>query len=124
MDFCEGRGLSTPPKTDLSLSNTMEVSIFTEVMVLLRRHAVLTVRDPTIYLGRAMVNFMSCLFFAIVYIESRNYVQEQVRARECRVRRRGGEQSALWNPSPPFTFTCELGKCCDRVFEFKGSPLN
>jgi hypothetical protein len=77
-DFCEGRGLSTPPKTDLSLSDSAQVSIFTEVMVLLRRHAVLTVRDPTIYLGRAMVNFMSCLFFAIVYLESRNYVQEQV----------------------------------------------
>jgi len=95
VDFCEGRGLSTPPKTDLSLSNTMEVSIFTEVMVLLRRHAVLTVRDPTIYLGRAMVNFMSCLFFAIVYIESRNYVQEQAITKMFLIMWYGGVPSCM-----------------------------
>jgi hypothetical protein len=63
---------------------TTQVSMFTEVLVLLRRHAVLTIRDPTIYLGRAVVNFMSCLFFAVVYIESRDYVQSQVRPRSVR----------------------------------------
>lgn len=75
-EFCGGRG-EAPPPTPMADCQTFASSTAHEVMVLLRRHAVLTLRDPTIYLGRAVVNLFACLFFSIVYIEARTYNQEQ-----------------------------------------------
>ncbi|KAK3284935.1 hypothetical protein CYMTET_7438 [Cymbomonas tetramitiformis] len=75
-EFCGGRG-EAPPPTPMTEVESLGSSMLHEVAVLLKRHAVLTIRDPTIYLGRAFVNLFACLFFSIVYIESRNYNQEQ-----------------------------------------------
>jgi ABC-type multidrug transport system ATPase subunit len=45
---------------------------------LLRRQAHVVATDPMIYIGRAVMFLMACIFFAIVYVESRDRIQEQV----------------------------------------------
>lgn len=42
-----------------------------------RRQALLVLRDPTMYTGRIVMFMLACSFFAIVYIKSRDRVQEQ-----------------------------------------------
>jgi len=48
-----------------------------EVWCLFRRMVLLARRDPTIYASRAFVFVFACLFFAIVYINSRDRIQSQ-----------------------------------------------
>ena len=52
------------------------VSLFRQTQVMIRRHGWLALRDPTLYLGRCMMMFISCFFFAVVYIKSRNHDQD------------------------------------------------
>jgi len=49
-----------------------------QVVVLLRRMVLLAVRDPTVYFSRLIACLFSCMFFALVYIKSRDRTQEQV----------------------------------------------
>ena len=49
-----------------------------EMNCMLRRHALLVVRDPVLYIGRAMIFLMSNLYFSAVYIEARTRTQDQV----------------------------------------------
>lgn len=48
-----------------------------QVWELLKRQVKLTIRDPTAYTGRMIVNLLACSFFALVYLKSRERVQEQ-----------------------------------------------
>lgn len=48
-----------------------------QISVLLRRQALLILRDPTAYTGRMIVNLFSCCFFALVYVHTRDRIQEQ-----------------------------------------------
>ena len=48
-----------------------------QVVTLVKRHAVLTYRDPIMYLGRAAAFFFTCTFFSVVYLEARNRTQKQ-----------------------------------------------
>jgi len=51
---------------------------FVEVAVLFRRSLALALRDPTVYLSRVVVFLAAEIFFAIVYLESRQRNQSQV----------------------------------------------
>ena len=45
------------------------------ILTLIKRHAVLTYRDPVLYLGRAAAFLMTCTFFSIVYLKARDRTQ-------------------------------------------------
>ena len=45
------------------------------ILTLIKRHAVLTFRDPVLYLGRAAAFLMTCTFFSIVYLKARDRTQ-------------------------------------------------
>ena len=53
-------------------------SIMHEIQVMLRRHALLVMRDPVLYIGRAVIFLFANLFFSLVYIKARNRTQDQV----------------------------------------------
>lgn len=53
-------------------------SFWGEVAVLMRRAFTLTMRDPTIYLGRAIMFLIMCSFFSVIYIKIRDPSQEQI----------------------------------------------
>jgi len=57
-----------------NISNT---SLCSQVQTLLRRHWVITVRDPSLYLGRMVMFMIACSFFAVIYIQARDRVQDQ-----------------------------------------------
>ena len=48
-----------------------------EIMIMFRRHSVMMIRDPVLYLGRCAIFFVSCLIFAIVYWNARDFEQDQ-----------------------------------------------
>ena len=54
------------------------VSFGQQVLVHTRRQALLSVRDPTLYLGRFAIFMVSCIFFALVYIKTRERNQQVV----------------------------------------------
>jgi len=53
-------------------------SLTEEMSVMLRRHFTLVIRDPILYLGRCVIFLVSCLIFAFVYWNSRDFTAEQV----------------------------------------------
>ena len=58
-----------------------DTSFGTQVATLLRRHVLLTRRDPTLYLGRMLAFLLSCVFMALVYVEARHRTQQQALSR-------------------------------------------
>lgn len=64
---------STPKQVDAATG----VGLCKQIGVMLRRHSVLMIRDPTLYVGRCLIFLIACCFFAVVYIESRNRTQPQ-----------------------------------------------
>jgi ABC-type multidrug transport system ATPase subunit len=52
-----------------------------QVATLVRRHGKLTIRDPTLYIGRMVMFINACVFFSIIYIKARDRKQTQVLAR-------------------------------------------
>jgi len=54
------------------------LNMCSQIWVLLRRMLLLAVRDPTVHLSRLVVCLFSCIFFAIVYVKSRERTQDQV----------------------------------------------
>ena len=52
-----------------------------QVAVMLRRHGYLVVKDPVLYLGRALVFINSSIYFAIVYLKARDLDQDNVLSR-------------------------------------------
>lgn len=59
------------------LKPAAQASVFAQSFIMLRRHALLAMRDPLIYLGRVVMFFFVCIFFAIIYIEARKLDQKQ-----------------------------------------------
>jgi len=49
---------------------------FSQTLTLVRRHALLIVRDPTTYLGRFIAFIFANIFFSVVYLDSRERDQE------------------------------------------------
>lgn len=56
-------------------------SVASQTVTLFRRHGILTLRDPTLYIGRMVMFLAACCFFAIIYIKARDRVQEQILSR-------------------------------------------
>jgi ABC-type multidrug transport system ATPase subunit len=54
------------------------VNVLQQVAILFRRQSLLVMRDPMLYIGRAFVFLFSNIYFAIVYIKSRDRDQDQV----------------------------------------------
>ncbi|CAE7222215.1 Abcg8, partial [Symbiodinium necroappetens] len=52
--------------------------LLVEVWVLFRRLVLLAIRDPTMYVSRMVVFLLSCIFFSIVYLKSRERTQTQI----------------------------------------------
>jgi len=54
-----------------------ESSLFHEMVVMMRRHALLVSRDPILYIGRAIIFLFANAYFAFVYFEARERKQSQ-----------------------------------------------
>ena len=68
-----------PPTSPTPLSaERAPHTLLSEVAILLRRHFTLVFRDPMVYLGRCLMFCFICSFFAVIYVKSRDRVQEQV----------------------------------------------
>jgi hypothetical protein len=48
-----------------------------ELSIMFRRHFALVVRDPILYLGRCAIFLVANLIFALVYLNARDYTQDQ-----------------------------------------------
>jgi ABC-type multidrug transport system ATPase subunit len=59
------------------IHNSEGRSFSREIIIMFRRHATLIARDPVLYLGRSFIFLLSNLVFALVYLSSRNYSQDQ-----------------------------------------------
>ena len=65
----------TAPSTLLAPPPT--AAFMGQLRVLLSKHSLLVLRDPTIYSGRVVMAMISLIFFAVMYIQTRNRVQTQ-----------------------------------------------
>eukprot|EP00541_Cyclophora_tenuis_P013819 CAMPEP_0116549230 /NCGR_PEP_ID=MMETSP0397-20121206/4761_1 /TAXON_ID=216820 /ORGANISM="Cyclophora tenuis, Strain ECT3854" /LENGTH=634 /DNA_ID=CAMNT_0004073937 /DNA_START=552 /DNA_END=2456 /DNA_ORIENTATION=- len=63
----DAEGVVDPTKT----------SITNEIAIMFRRHFVLIIRDPILYLGRCLIFLVSNLVFAFVYWNARSFTQDQ-----------------------------------------------
>jgi hypothetical protein len=48
-----------------------------EIMIMFRRHSTLIIRDPILYIGRSLVFLIANLIFSLVYLQARDYTQDQ-----------------------------------------------
>lgn len=69
---------NTGPLPDMSKRGT---SFFSQTMTLMKRHLLITYRDPTVYVGRMIMFLVACVFFAVIYIACRHRDQDQVFSR-------------------------------------------
>lgn len=69
------QALST--RDDEDKIKTQKVSVWEQTGIMFRRHGLLSMRDPLIYSGRIVMFFFLCIFFAIIYVEGRDLVQDQ-----------------------------------------------
>jgi ABC-type multidrug transport system ATPase subunit len=56
---------------------SMKVNLIDQTFIMFRRHFLLAIRDPLIYVGRMVMFFFICIFFAIIYIKARERTQSQ-----------------------------------------------
>jgi hypothetical protein len=52
-------------------------SLFKEVNIMFRRHFLLIIRDPILYIGRCIIFLVSCMIFGFVYWNARDFTQDQ-----------------------------------------------
>ena len=67
-----------PPTRRLPLDAPLVAGCCTQMENLLSKHGKLMLRDPTLYLGRVVINIASTCFFALVYIHTRSAVQRYI----------------------------------------------
>lgn len=48
-----------------------------EMAIMFRRHSTLIIRDPILYLGRCIIYLVANCIFALVYLNARDYTQDQ-----------------------------------------------
>mmetsp|Transcript_48887 Transcript_48887/g.122168 ORF Transcript_48887/g.122168 Transcript_48887/m.122168 type:complete len:708 (+) Transcript_48887:404-2527(+) len=70
-----------PPVSRDVPRNGPGANIFYQTWTQLRRQVLLTVRDPTLYMGRVVMFVLATTFFAIIYIKCRDRNQDQVTPR-------------------------------------------
>jgi hypothetical protein len=85
----------TYASTSSDLTLKQDQPLFTETQILLRRHFIMTFRDPVLYLGRCIMALVLNCIFAVVYWETRNYTQDQAMAKGWLV---------VWYSSVPIMF--------------------
>lgn len=56
--------------------------LMTQLKIMLSRHGLLSLRDPTLYSGRAIMGLVGSLFFTLIYKECRERKQDQVYSRQ------------------------------------------
>lgn len=61
---------------DIEEARVVNADTLTQIAIMFRRHFSLSIRDPMVYLGRLVMFFIVTIFFAIVYIDGRERVQE------------------------------------------------
>jgi hypothetical protein len=71
-------GAGAADRASTTSSSSSEAGTWHEIKVMLRRHALLVVRDPVLYIGRAFIFLFSNLYFTAVYAQARNRNQDQV----------------------------------------------
>mmetsp|Transcript_5277 Transcript_5277/g.6906 ORF Transcript_5277/g.6906 Transcript_5277/m.6906 type:complete len:638 (-) Transcript_5277:161-2074(-) len=69
---------STDEEDEEGVINHRKKSMGPEIMILMRRHFKLIMRDPILYIGRSVVFFFSCIIFALVYLKAREPDQAQI----------------------------------------------
>ena len=69
--------MESPKHADLPAPKECAPGSLQQVLTLTKRHAILTYRDPILYVGRALTFLFCCTFFSIVYLEARGRKQEQ-----------------------------------------------
>ena len=57
--------------------NLQRAPFAAEMAIMFRRHSTLILRDPILYLGRCVIYFVANLIFALVYLNARDYTQDQ-----------------------------------------------
>ena len=75
------RAAQNPPSTAPALPIAMAhatTSFQRQVRVLLRKHALLMVKDPTLYAARATIMLVIGILFPCIYIKTRDLVQDQI----------------------------------------------
>mmetsp|Transcript_16921 Transcript_16921/g.38969 ORF Transcript_16921/g.38969 Transcript_16921/m.38969 type:complete len:425 (-) Transcript_16921:141-1415(-) len=63
---------------EVGVVNLEKKPMLPEIPILFSRHFKLIVRDPILYIGRAIMFLFSCLIFALVYLKARDHDQAQV----------------------------------------------
>jgi len=66
---------------DLGRSDCKEGNLMKSNLIMLKRHLIMTLRDPVLYLGRCAAALVMNCIFAIVYWDARHYTQDQVMAK-------------------------------------------
>ena len=70
-------GVREPLLDQVGVSEGVRTSLGQEIKIMFRRHAVLIIRDPILYLGRTVAFLFVNTFFAFVYWNARPFVQER-----------------------------------------------
>ena len=86
---------ATPSAAAAGRGSVRSSSYAWQISTLLRRHCLLVLRDPNVFLGRCVMFCLGCLFFAIVYFKSRDRVQELVLSRAFLIMWHVGMPTAL-----------------------------
>jgi len=60
------------------VSSLAELSFMQQLYFVMARQLYITVVDPMLYLGRAVMFLVGCTFFAVIYVYSRERQQDQV----------------------------------------------
>lgn len=68
----------TEHKGDLEAHDSLQTNLFREMQIMLRRHTLLVIRDPILYIGRCFAFLFCNSFFSFIYWNARPFEQEQV----------------------------------------------
>jgi len=74
----DGRRSLIPPKRFSLLGTMSRPNVWSQMLSTLHKEILIIIRDPLIYTGRCLVFVFVGVFFALVYIKSRDRTQEQV----------------------------------------------
>ena len=64
--------------SELPSTHLVELSRLSQLYYVFRRQCYVILKDPMVYSGRAMMYLFMCMFFAIIYVHSRNREQDRV----------------------------------------------
>jgi hypothetical protein len=71
------QAIEDPDDEQTGVVHAKRRSLVKEVMIMFRRHYLLIIRDPILYIGRCIVFLISCMIFAFVYWNGRDFTQDQ-----------------------------------------------